>query len=216
MPTLAEEVLLLAHDEVRGRFVEAPALTMDTALAGAVLMELAMLNRIDTDPDRLILVDPTPTGEPVLDGILARIAAEPIPCGTAEWVSRLREEAPAIRAAALARLVERGILREEKGRFLWVFGTRRYPLVDGTEQREVKHRIAHLLLSDDIPDPRDAMLVGLADACGLLERVFSEEELRRSRGRIKQIVQLDLIGRAVGSTIEDLRLAVAQAMAFAH
>jgi len=216
MPTLAEEVLLLAHDEARGQFVEAPPLATDTALAGAVLMELAMWNRIDTDLDRLTVVDPTPTGEPVLDGILARITAEPVSCGTAEWINRLRGEAPAIRAAALARLVGRGILREKEGRFLWMFGTRRYPLIDGREQREVKHRIAHLLLSDDIPDPRDAMLIGLADACGLLKRVFSEEELRRSRGRIKQIVQLDLIGRTVGSTIEDFQAAIAQAMAFTH
>ena len=91
---------------------------------------------------------------------------------------------------------------------LWVFESRRYPLVDGRQQQEVKLRIAQLLLSDDIPDPRDTMIVALAEACGLLRRVFSDEELRRSRDRIRQIIRLDLIGRTVSTAVEDLQALV--------
>ncbi len=104
--------------------------------------------------------------------------------------------------------MERGILRRQDDRVLWVFETRRYPLADGRQQQEVRLRIAHLLLSDDIPDPRDTMIVALAEACGLLRRVFSEEELRRSQDRIRQIIRLDLIGRTVSSAIEDLQALV--------
>lgn len=205
MLTFAEELLLLSHDERSGLFLDLPELLVNTALAGAVLMELAILNRIDTDLDHLMIVDKTPTGEPLLDGILARIAAEPGLHGTPAWLDALRQEGPRLHAAAVARLVERGILRQEHNRFLWVFETRRYPLIENREQQEVKLRIASLLLSDDIPDARDVVIIALAESCGLLKRVFSEEELRRSHARIQQIVRLDLIGQAVRSTIQDLQ-----------
>jgi hypothetical protein len=78
-------------------------------------------------------------------------------------------------------------------------------MVENHEQQEVKLRIAALLMSDEIPDARDVVIIGLAEACGLLEHIFSTDELRRSQARIDQIVKLDLIGQAVRSAIEHLR-----------
>ena len=65
----------------------------------------------------------------------------------------------------MASLVERGILERREEKFLWVFRARRYPMVDGKVEREAKRRIADVLFSDEIPDPRDVALICLADAC---------------------------------------------------
>jgi Golgi phosphoprotein 3 len=203
MLTFAEELLLLSHDEKTGHFYDMNDAM--PALAGAVLMELAIRDRIDTDLHKLMLVDSTPTGEPVLDGILAQMAAQPGSYSTDDWVDFLKHNGQEIHDAALARLVERGILRREDGRVLWVFGTRRYPMIENEEQQEVKLRIARLLMSDEIPDARDIVIIGLAESCGLLEHIFSKEELRNSQARIDQIVKLDLIGQAVRAAIEHLR-----------
>jgi golgi phosphoprotein 3 len=203
MLTLAEELLLLSHDEKTGHFHN-----MDDAmpaLAGAVLMELALRDRIDTDLDQLMLIDATPTGEPVLDIILARVAAEPGTHNTDDWIDFLKHNGQEIHDAALERLIERGILRREESRLLWVFGARRYPMLESAEQQEVKLRIVNLLTSDEIPDARDVVIVALAQSCGLLERIFSPDELARLQPRIDQIVRLDLIGQAVRAAIEHLR-----------
>jgi Golgi phosphoprotein 3 len=203
MLTLAEELLLLSHDEKTGHFHK-----MDDAipaLAGAVLMELAIRDRIDTDLDKLMLIDATPTGEPVLDIILARMAAESGTHSTGDWVDFLKHNGQEIHDAALDRLIRRGILRREESRVLWVFGTRRYPMIESIEQLEVKLRIVNLLTSDEIPDARDVVIIALAQSCGLLERILSLDELARSQARIDQIVRLDLIGRAVRAAIEHLR-----------
>ena len=98
---------------------------------------------------------------------------------------------------------------------LWAFETRRYPLIDAQEQQEVKLRITDLLESDDIPDPRDVMIIALADACGLLERVFPAHKLHAARPRIEQIVRLDLIGRSVGSVIDSLQSSVISMLGYA-
>lgn len=213
MLTIAEEFLLLSHDEHSGRMLYASQPITQIALVGAVLMDLAMHDRIDNDLEKLMLADATPLGEPALDHVLARIAEEKDQeRSVRDWIDRLAPEAETIRELSLKRLIERGILREEEGRFLWVFATRRYPLIDNKEQTEVKLRIAQILMTDDIPDARDVAILNLADACGLLHEVFSSHELSRLEERIEQLTRLDLIGQAVNATIEELRAALVTVM----
>ena len=206
-----ETVLLLLRDE-GGSFVRVPTWSLRYAVAGAVLMELAIENRIDTDLEHLFLVDDTPTGDDLLDPTLAEIAAGDRN-NTRFWIEHVAERADGIREGALGRLVERGILEERDERFLWVFRTRRYPAVDGQVRREVKLRIMGVLLSDEIPDPRDAMLICLADACGIFRAILSGRELADVTPRIEQVARLDLIGQAMSRAIDDVRMAVAAATA---
>jgi hypothetical protein len=215
MLTFAEEVLLLSHDESRGQFFDLPMDLTGTALAGAVLMDLALHNRIDTDVERLILVDARPTGEALLDGVLMQIATAAEALDTDAWLERLQAQGGLLFNLALARLVERGILRIDSHRVLWVFESRRYPLVDSEPQQEVKQRIRALLRSNDIPDIRDLMIVALAEACGLLERVLPAAELESAAPRIRQIVRLDLIGHSIRATIRRLQTAMIDATGYA-
>ena len=60
MLRFAEEIILLMLHDDNGKFAHVSSWSMDRALAGAVLMDLALENRIDTDPDNLILIDATP------------------------------------------------------------------------------------------------------------------------------------------------------------
>ena len=182
MLTFAEEILLLLLDDESGEFVPVPTWSRQCALAGAALMDLALEGRIDTDLQKLVLIDRSPTGDDLLDPILARIAEESEVHDARYWVERLGEEQSGwIQDHALTRLVRRGILESEGGRLLWVFRTRRYPTIDGKAQREVRLRIMNVLFSDEIPDPRDIVIICLADACGIFGLIMSREEVERSR-----------------------------------
>ena len=208
----AEEItLLMLHDE-DGEFVPVPGWSMQCAFVGAVLMDLALENRIDTDLKRLVLIDPTPLGDSLLDPVLARIAQATETHDARYWVDNLADGAEEIRETALARLVERGILRREEDRFLWVFSSRRYPLIDGEAEREVKLRIMEVLFGDEIPDPRDIVIICLADVCGILRELLSARELERASERIEQVRKLDLIGQAVTKSVWDIQSSIALAM----
>ena len=91
---------------------------------------------------------------------------------------------------------------------LWVLHSRRYPEERGEERREVKLRLMGVLFSDDIPDPRDVMLICLADACEIFKQLLSTWELDHVMPRIRQVRQLDLIGREMVGAIDDVRRAV--------
>ena len=205
MLRFAEEILLLLLRDDGGRFVAVPGIALDNALAGGVLMDLALENRIDTDPEHLIVIDPTPVGDSILDPTLEAIAAGERR-DARYWVGQTAQRAAEIREKALSRLVERGILEHNEGRFGWVFRSRRYPVVDGRAEREVKLRILGVLLSDDIPDPRDVVIIGLADACGILRELLPKGDYEQARARVDQVRKLDLIGQATYRAIHDIEL----------
>ena len=208
MLRFVEEItLLLLHDD-DGRFARVPSWSLSYALAGGVLMDLAMENRIDTDLEHLILVDATPTGDSLLDPTLAGIAAGE-KHDARYWVEQTAERSDAIQAEVLSRLIALGILERQEDRFLWVFRSRRYPMLDGQAEREVKLRIMGVLFSDDIPDPRDVVIICLADACGIFKEILSKRELEQAAPRIEQVRKLDLIGQAMTQAIQDIELSVA-------
>ena len=211
MLRFAEEIMLLLLDDRDGSFLPIPEWSMQCALAGAVLMDLALEDRIDTDLESLILVDKNPTGDALLDPTLARIAAASEVHGARYWVENTASYSDEIREGALARLVESGILNREEDRFLWVFRSRRYPTVDGSAEQEVKLRIMGVLLSEEIPDPRDIVIICLCDSCGIFNELLSVRELERARGRIDQVRKLDLIGQAVSKSVWEIQASLAMA-----
>ena len=208
MLTIAEEVLLLFLDDQKGTFIRGPDIHVELAMSGAVLMDLAFANRIDTDPERLFVVDQSPVGDRVLDDLLARIAATEPERTTEYWLNWIREDVPDIMGHFIDRLVEKGILRQMEEKILWVFETRRYPVIDDREEREVKRRITSVLFSDEIPDPRDVVIIGIVNACDLLDVILHHREVVKVRGRAEQISQMDFIGQAINSTINDVRASI--------
>jgi Golgi phosphoprotein 3 len=206
-----EEILLLQLDDSQGKFVDLPVSAADVVLAGAALMELALDNRVDSDLERLIVVDPKPTGDDILDDALRHLAEAGGELSAAAALERISVNAEKYQEMALKRLIAKGILREENGRFLWVFRTRRYPVVDDREQREVRARLRQVLLTDEIPDPRDVVLICLIDACGLLALVLSADEIARTSTRVEQLSRLDLIGQAVTKAVAEIRFIVRHA-----
>ena len=211
MLRFVEEVVLLLLQDTGGRLARVPAWSLNYALAGGVLMELALENRIDTDLENLLLIDAAPVDDSLLDPYLAQIAAAAEKHDAAYWLDQIADDADAIYTATLARLVERGILEQRDDRILWVFRSRRYPAVDGVAEREVKLRIMGVLFSDEIPDPRDVMLICLADACGIFSHLLSRQELSQVTARIEQVRRLDLIGQAMSQAIQDIEISVAAA-----
>ena len=203
----AEELLLLLFDERADDLsISLPAERLHILLAGAVLMDLALEERIDTDLKRLMLVDPTPLNDDLLDPVLADIARAPETSDTDTWVRRQAERGEAIREGALARLTARGILESTDSSTFFlsrrVSRARRYrPSADETVRDEVRLRIMRVLFSDDIPDPRDTVIICLAAAGGIFERILSRSELADVQDRIDLVKKLDLIGQSVARAV---------------
>ena len=79
-------------------------------------------------------------------------------------------------------------------------------------EREVKLRIMGVLFSDEIPDPRDVMIICLVDACGIFKELLSRRQLGQVAPRIEMVRKLDLIGQAMSQAIRDIELTVISSM----
>ena len=149
MLTFVEEIVLLALDDKKGKFVDLPPLALDQALAGAALLELAFQNRIDTDLAHLMLVSDQATGDKMLDPILKEIAGAKDKKDAKYWVGVISADGEKIRDAALARLVEKGVLKQEVKKILWVIPGRRYPMIQNQEEEEVRKRIRKVVVDGE-------------------------------------------------------------------
>ena len=203
----AEEILLLLLDENTGYFAPIPEWKMSCALAGGVLMDLALENRIDSDLETLMLVDATPTGDELLDPVLEEIAGDTHRHSPQYWVERI--------AARPGRVHQRRGIRPTRQARDTRFRFRRvlvpvaqgfavgaaYPLVDGSPGEEIKGRITRVLLSDEIPDPRDIAIIGLLNNCGGVPTLLEPEEFEVAEQRIELLSGMDLIGRTIGAAV---------------
>lgn len=214
MLTVVEDLVFLLLDDKSGKIKNIDLIVLNYSMSGAVLMELALLNKIDTDLDKLMVVDTDPTGNMLLDKYLGILSEENDQSdrNTKYWLSRISGYGEEILETSIDLLIQKNILKVEEKKILWVFGKRRYPSVDEKHEKEVKRRIIDLLLSDDIPDPKDVVLVNLLDTCSLFPTIFSNEEVERLNPRIQQIKRLDLIGQAVSQVLDRLRSDIGDAM----
>jgi len=202
--SMPEELLLLMLDDRTGRLHHHAAPAGDYAIAGALLAELALARRIDTDPQRLWVTDSSPVGDDLLDGVLAKIDAEHECQCSQYWIQELSRSSGSYRDVLFGALVRKGVLRQVDGRFLWVFAERRYPSISGNEEREVKARLLAVLFNDDIPEPRDALLIGLCRATQLFSLFLSEHQVERIQTRIDRVADLEELNRSLSEAIREI------------
>ncbi|HEX2772794.1 MAG TPA: GPP34 family phosphoprotein [Micromonosporaceae bacterium] len=156
---LAEELLLLAYDDETGK-ATGSRIGLDLGMAAAVLVELALAGRIAYSEGTLLITDSTPTGEPIADEVLGRIAAD-TPHSPSSWVQRLRH---GLRDRVLADLVARGVVRHVDETELGFIHVHRYPVADGRVEADCRQRLAQALTGDVLPDERTAALATLVAA----------------------------------------------------
>lgn len=207
MLTFAEEIYLLALDDVTGKISNySDQVSLSYALIGAVLCELSFLSKIDTDEEKLYVINKEPTNSPVVNSILNIISESEAQMPVSYWLKILLSNASSTEDMVLDQLVNKGILKKIDEKIFWVFHTRRYPIINDKEIKSVEERIRHLVLTESmLPEPREAVLVSLIQASNLFETILSPKELKRAEKRIQSLAKIDLVGREVVNMITEIR-----------
>ncbi|MEW5632143.1 GPP34 family phosphoprotein [Streptomyces hydrogenans] len=206
--TLAEELMLLSLDDESGETKERQSAAW--AVAGGILLDLALAGRVSVTGGRAAVADASPTGEPLLDGRLALLAEWAGRRGRApkvtEWLTKDQAKAP---AATLARLCERGLVVEERRRVLGVFPVRRYPEADGSAERELRERLRAVVLDGGAPDERTAGLIALVHGAKLHRLAFPGEPRKEVVARMEKVADGQWAGEGVREAIRNMRAAMA-------
>ncbi|MGW1057147.1 GOLPH3/VPS74 family protein [Micromonospora rubida] len=180
---LAEELLLLAYDDESGK-ATMPRISLDLGMAAAVLIELALAGRIAYADGNLVVADPTGTGEPTLDEVLARMAAD-TPRTLSSWVQRLRH---GLRDRILGDLVARGAVRDVEETELGFINVHRYPAADPSVEEDSRRRLAEALADGQLPDERTAALATLVAVLRMEPALgLTGDAARDARVRLEEI-----------------------------
>lgn len=202
--SLAEELLLVSLDDESGKLVDSiKPFAFEIAIAAALIMELSLKGKLDADAKKLFVVSSEATGNPILDQALAAIVAKKNHLPTSDWLNIFAQNGDALIDKIIESLVTKGILQLVEKRLLWVLKTRAYPATTGIEEREVRSRIMALLNSDEIPDPRDALLVGLLRVTGIMNQLLSTSELVTLQSRIDHIANLEEMNRSLAAAVQE-------------
>ena len=185
--SLPEELVLMLLNEESGYFHQVPGWSLNCTVIGAVLAELSLRFRIDTDTESLFLTDKSPTGLPILDSILAEIADEPEQHSTQYWIERLVPRAETIVDLVLSDLVRLQFLEHHEGDF-WTLARTAWQVeahagspAGGGGVAFIKTRIHTVILGGDIPDPRDAITIALLNACNVIRFILPLDEEAEQR-----------------------------------
>jgi hypothetical protein len=207
---LAEEFTLLAYGADGTPVTDATRL--DHGLGGAVLLELALAERLDIRNGKVVVRMAAPTGDALADAPLARIAADGKERKPGHWVQQF---AKGTRARVLDDLVMRGMLRRDRGKVLWVFLRTTYPAAYGIEpvaETEARGRMRNAVAASGAVEPRTAALCALVAATGLDRKVFADMDRKQVKARLKEICEGAWAAVAVKKTIAEVQAAVTTAV----
>ena len=214
MPTLAEDLLLLLLDDGSGK-PRADSTSLDYALAGALLAELALQRRVEMVErhglfarNRVAVADDTATGDHLLDEAL-RVTAD-----RARRAERLVDKlSKGLREQLLAALEQRGILHRQASPVLGIFPRERWAAQDASREDAVKQRLYDVLVVGTTPDDHTVALVALLAAIDEAHKLFegSRPERQAVKERAKAIAEGQWPATAVRKAVKAAQASVASA-----
>ncbi len=191
---LDELVVFLLDDKTRR--IHLDDWTLQCVLGGAALLDLMLDDRIAISRQRLgrvSLSDDTPTGNVVLDRVLAAIADDPRQHSVQHWVEWFADHVDRASATVLSRLARLDIVRTDlDGNHAIaedVLNTGKYPapLCPGHSLDSVRVRLPGIVDGTGELELHDVALICLVHVCGGLQRQFTPEQMVLARSQLQAI-----------------------------
>lgn len=170
-PLLVEDVLLLLFQPDSGSIAGENILFY--VLGGAILGDLALSGRVEVRQHgalstRVHLVGSPKSSDEILASALSYVAEKPRNVQTI-----LAAVGPSLRGPVLDRLVERGDVNRERGKWLGIFPSEKLTLGSG-RRAELMTKVRAALIDGETPEPRVAASIALLSASGTLPQFHSE------------------------------------------
>ncbi len=211
METVGEDLVLLA---IRANGTIGVAAKLRFGLAGAELIRLAAMRRIDIERGRIMVLDPSPAGDALLDDALASMRDGRRPQTAKNWVARNRA---GLTRRYLDRLVAAGTIRHERRRVLGFIPADRWIVADAGRVAQAKARLDAIAYGSGGVTSEQAALAGLASAIGLSRLQYpgsadraAVKRLRTARREMSPGVGADVVD-ATGAAVRDVTSAATDA-----
>ena len=207
---LFEEILLLELDDDKGTTnIDS---WVKTEMGGAILAELVMTGAITISDDkkkhvRRVAGFRKPT-DPILAEALTKIKEAKKPKKASDWVQKFASIKD-LKNRGARQLVKKGVLKEKTGTVLKIFHRTIFPESNPGPEQDLRHRMEQAIFSNASEvDPGTVVIIALAQATGMLKKVFEKKRLKTRKKRLEDLSSGQVVGKATKEAVEAIQAAV--------
>lgn len=200
---LIDQLTLLALDDKKGTFVT-DSTAYSYALAGALIMELALEERIDLSGEKVVVKDKTKTGDKIIDTYFNLIIESEKERKVRSWVDRIGNKANKIKHDTIEKLIDSRILEKKEDKILWIFSYNKYPAQNPRPENQLRNRLYDIVVNSHRPELKEIMLLNLVESCSLGKEVFGKEKARVFKKKMKVINQYDHLASEVNKSVKEI------------
>jgi hypothetical protein len=212
--TLSEELFLLALSEKKDSVRIPSSLALPFALAAAQVLELAREGCLDLDNERIVpKAPPEMIDDDRLRVVMEKICKSSKPRKVDYWVYELGSKTNRIHKRIVLALLEKGLLEEEGKYFRWGDATRDSTGRVISPKYPIKHQIRHAMFCNEEIDARLVILTSLIDSCGMVDHLFTRDEIVAARKRLRGILKSESADATVANWVGPMVNAVQYALA---
>jgi hypothetical protein len=202
MANIFEALFILALDDEEGNIVESAASILESALAGAVLSELVLQNRIGLTDNRVIVTDQAPTQQAILDKALFDIFDTTKTRKLKYWINTLTFKK--IMDEIGHHLVEKGVLVRKKKRLRLVTPSGEGENRHISAKYTLKNRLREIVLAGGIPELPEKVLLSFMYHAKLDNLIFTHGERKAAHKRVKKLIANEEQGSGLGETLDEI------------
>jgi len=202
--SIAEGLYLIALDDEEGRLLAAAEKSIIPGLMSAALLELHLLKKITVKDGKVASVDDlSGTGNGILDKILHKVKGG---ISFIDNVEDLAHHFKDIMEDLNELLSQRGILRKEATKLMWIPLSERMDNANYAFEQEIRNSLQAIVFKNARPTPAFVILMSLIYDCKILDEVFKDkDELIDAVKVAKDIVDSPVLSEDLSGTLKTLR-----------
>ncbi len=210
MLSLFEELYLMAIDDEKGVLISSAKKRLSCGLSGALLAQLALLNKIKVNENhRLEVIDNQPSGDELLDEFLREIKKSK-PKKVSYWINAMGDHSKTMLKQISDRLVAKEVLIQDEDRSAWL---------DQSSEAQtgipikysIKRRLRGMILANEDIDLHNLTLLSITRSCNMLKLVFTKDERKAAQRKIHEKLIGEALDNPIAQTIEEIERAVSEA-----
>ena len=201
--SLAEGLYLIALDDEEGRLLSAAEKTIVPGVLSACILELSMLKKVDFEGGNIKILDSNGCGNKILDDVLGAVKEGE---NVVDTVKKLAPQFKEIQTDLNELLVQRGILKKEATKLLWIPLSERMDNANYAFEGEIRKGLKNIVLKGTRPTPAFAILTSLIYDCRLMEEVFHDKDELIDAVKVgKDIVKAGILDPQKEEVLQELK-----------
>lgn len=201
--SIAEGFYLIALDDEEGRILAAAEKTVVPGVIAACILELYLMKKVSLAGGNVSVIDTVGTGNGILDSVLGKLKEG---SSLTDQVTALSSKFKDIEEDLNSLLAQRGILKKEETKLLWIPLSDRMDNANYAFEQEIRNTLKAIVFKSAKASPAFIVIFSLISDCNILSEVFKDkDELIDAEKVAKDIVNNSGLSEDMSNALKALK-----------